>query len=311
MSDQPEVIFHLGLHKTATGTLQRQFFPACEKLNLLTTSNASTRSFVAYVKCTDPLYFDGAHARSLLSGSLDSATPNLLSNESLSGPPYAGVIEGGLDHRSPILTNIRSTFSNARAIIVLRRQDGLAKSMYRQYLKSGGTRTVRRFYGLSDAPHPPLFSLDRFRFSRYVDAVHEYFPEGVLVLLFENFVTDQENFLGQLTDFVGIPLPTLSLQPENATSLGATGLEMTRIFNHLFRSLLNPAGFIPGVKVTKGGQTRRVTPLQFVHDKWPGRGGSKGGEIARVAAEILEIARADNMELDSRYDLGLKQHGYY
>lgn len=60
------VFLHIGLHKTATGTLQRQYFHACRELNLLTTLVPEMRRFVELVTREDPLYFDPKAARSVI-----------------------------------------------------------------------------------------------------------------------------------------------------------------------------------------------------------------------------------------------------
>lgn len=307
-----KVILHLGLHKTATGTLQRQFFPVCRDLNLLTTRVPEMKSLVSYVTRTDPLYFDRDKARAIIRGVVDPCRPNMLSNESFSGPPYAGVIEGGLDHREPILSNLKSTFPDAKAILVLRRQDSLAKSLYRQYLKSGGTRSVKRFYGFEEPDKPGLFSLDRMKFTPYVDAVHSAFPQGVLTLTYEQFSSDQAGFLREIAAFVGIAMPEIELRRENATALGPAGMEMTRVMNHFFRSLLNPAGLIPGVIVNKGGVKRRISPVQLIHDHWPRKLSRQGDSvISLVADEILQQVREDNRLLDEKYGLNLSKYCFY
>jgi hypothetical protein len=82
-----DVVCHLGLHKTASGTLQRQFFPACPGLNLLTTQIPAVRDFVQSVTCKDPLYFQPEQAYREIAAILRRDRINLLSNESLSGPP--------------------------------------------------------------------------------------------------------------------------------------------------------------------------------------------------------------------------------
>jgi hypothetical protein len=312
MSDVGKVILHIGLHKTATGALQRQFFPACVDLNLLTTAIPKIRALVSYMTRTDPIYFSRDRALELMESALDASKPNMLSNESLSGPPYAGVIEAGLDHRSPILENLKTVFPDAKAILVLRRQDGLAKSLYRQYLKSGGTRSVTRFYGLGTQEQPPLFSLDRFLFTRYVDAVHAAFPAGVLLLTYEEFATDQSSFLRRIVEFSGINMPDIKIKKENATTLGPVGMEFTRFMNHFFRSLLNPAGMIPGIETSRTGHKRRISPVQILHDMWPYKKvGTNDGEIGRVAREILALSREDNRQLDARYHLDLSRFNYY
>ncbi len=306
------VILHIGLHKTATGTLQRQYFPACEDLKLFTTLEPEMRAFVRYVTRCDPIYFNVPKALGYLESTLDDRNLNLLSNESFSGPPYAGVIEGGLDHRSPILANLSAVFPGAKVMLVIRRQDSLAKSFYRQYLKSGGTRTIRRFYGLEKTKHLPLMSLDRFNFYPYVEALSNSFPAGLLILTFEEFVQNQNTFLTKLTDFIGIKAPDIELEKENTTTLGPFGMEVTRIMNHLFRSLLNPGGIIPGLKAKRFGKPARISPVEFIHDKWPTRGKkSTKGEIHRVAVHIFEMVQENNRNLDQNFKVGLKQYGYY
>src|SRR5262245_50147919 len=210
MTDRPDVVCHIGLHKTASGTLQRQFFPACSGLNLLTTLEPAVRQFVSLVTRTDPLYFSAQAAGTLIAGLLRRDRVNLLSNESLSGPPYAGVVEWGLDHRSPVLTNLVAVFPNARAVLVLRRQDGLAGPLYRQYVKRGGTARVDRFFGLDDSGRPGVLSLDRFRFRPFVQMVLDGFPGGVLVLTYEEFVRDHIAFLSRLCGFLRVERPDIT-----------------------------------------------------------------------------------------------------
>lgn len=307
-----DTVIHLGLHKTATGALQRQLFPACNEVQLLTTLDDDVRQFVRSVTRTDPLFYDPCAARALIEPRMSASRLNLLSNESLSGPPYAGAIEAGLDHRSPILSNLSATFPEARAILVLRRQDGLARSFYRQYLKSGGTRRVRRFYGMTGGGQPPLMTLDRFRFSPYVDAVKRAFPHGVVVLAFEQFIAERQAFLDSIAAFLGIRLPDIELRRENATRLGPFGMEITRLLNHLFRNLLNPAGVLPGIPMRRFGRWRVVSPVELIHDHAPdfGRRGD-GGELAAVGREILEGVKSDNRRLCDCHGLDFGKYGYF
>jgi hypothetical protein len=306
-----DIVCHLGLHKTASGTLQRQFFPACRGLNLLTTLDPAVRQFVHAVTRRDPLYFDPKHALELLAGRVRSDQVNLLSNESLSGPPYAGLSEGGLDHRSPVLQNLRATFPQARIVLVLRRQDSLARSLYRQYLKRGGTARVQSFYGINAANQPPLMSLDRFCFSPYVRSVFEHFSSRVLVLTFEEFLRNQRSFLERLCNFIGAERPEIVLDRENTTRMGSTGMELTRLLNFAFRGMLNQ-GIVPRLPVRRRGQWKRVSVVELVHDYWPGQpGAQQDSALNRLTTEIWERYREDNRRLDQEYRLGLEEFGYY
>ena len=187
----------------------------------------------------------------------------------------------------------------------MRRQDALARSLYRQYLKSGGTRSVRRFYGMDG----PIMSIDRFFYSPYVDAVKALFPAGVLLLAFEEFAEDEAAFLRKITGFIGIKFPSIPLRKENATRLGPFGMEVSRVLNHLFRSYLNPGGILPGVPVFEHGERRLISPMEILHDKWPGKGRNVGK--GTIFSDIFEMVQEDNRVLDSRNELGLDRYGYY
>ena len=78
------VFFHIGLHKTATTTLQSQFFPLCKDLNYITNANNEVNEFVDKVTVTDPIYFNREDARNLVLPHLQNNKPNLISREGLS-----------------------------------------------------------------------------------------------------------------------------------------------------------------------------------------------------------------------------------
>ena len=305
------IVCHIGLHKTASGTLQRQFFPACHDLNLLTTRDPVVQEFMHDVTRKDPLYFDPNKTRALLESKISGTKINLLSNESLSGPPYAGVVEWGLDHRSPILGNLRRVLPNARVVIVLRRQDSLARSLYRQYIKRGGTAKIHRFYGLDGSGRPALMSLDRFYFSPFLREIHTQFAGGVLVLTFEEFVQDQRTFLDRLCTFIGIATTSVELRKENATRLGYFGIEVTRRMNFAMRGMLNH-GVIPALPIYRHGRWSRVSAVELIHDYWPGRPRSKQiSPLLDAGEQILRRFGEDNRMMDRELGLGLGRFKYY
>ena len=306
----PDVIFHIGLHKTATTTLQRQVFPACKGLNYLSSIN-DVNKFIQAVTTMDPIYYDASHWRTLVSPYTPGDMPTLISRESLSGALYAGVGKAGLDHRSAILANLKATLPGARIVIVLRRQDGLARSYYRQYIKAGGTESISVFYGLKDGKSP-ILSLDRFRFTAYIDEIVSLFPAGVLILTFEEFVQNRLEFLGRLFDFIGINPPNIELRQSNQTRVGSIGMEVSRILNHFLRSQLNPGGILPGIPKLHKGKIKWVSIMPSLQDRWPIRGRvNKNSKIYQASEEILHYVYEDNRMLDKRYGLGLDRYDYY
>ncbi len=304
-----KVFFHVGLHKTASGALQRQFFPACTDLKLFTTQQDYTDNFVRAVTCSDPMYFDRQRTRDLLLPHMKSEGVNLISNESLSGPPYAGLVEYGLDHRRPVLENLQAAFPESQVLVVLRKQDSLSRSLYRQYLKRGGTTKIDRFYGMDRRGKPALINADRFRFGPFLDTLHTLFPAGLKILLFEEFAKDRDLFLEKLCSFLGVKRPEMNLKVENATRLGPVGMELSRWANYWFRSMINQ-GPLPAVPRKQFGRWRLVSPVEYLHDVWPGK--TKGSPLAsRVCNAILASVAEDNHAVDRRFNLGLGEYGYF
>jgi len=297
MTRGPKIIFHIGLHKTATTTFQRQIFPACKDLHYLT-GIYDVDKFVHAATTQDPIYFDAAFHRQQMSKYINSGKPTLISKEALSGAPLAGLGKRNLDHRSAILENLQAAIPEARIILVLRRQDHLAISLYRQYLKNGGTEQIRDFFGLPNDIQP-IFPLDRFRFHPYVDKTISMFPAGVLVLIFEEFVTNRQIFLDRLANFLGISIPEMIITISNETRLGSIGLETSRVINRFFRNRFNPNGLLPKI-------------MPAVHYRWPVKGQIKSGRRIRAAAdEIFSRVKEDNRQMELQHRIGLEEFGYF
>ena len=303
------IVCHIGLHKTASGTLQRQFFPACRELQLFTTLQSYTKDFILAVTRCDPSFFNPDEARELLDPHLSAKDVNLISNESLSGPPYAGIIENGLDHRTSVLQNLQAVYPDARILIVLRRQDELARSLYRQYLKRGGTARIDRFYSVGRSDKPALIPQHRFQYSNYLDLLQDLFPAGVRIMLFEDFIANRRQYLDNMCQFIGVASPETELTIENATRLGPIAMEVSRWMNYLFRSMLN-RGPLPQIPRKRFGRWTVASPVEYIHDFWPGRG-RVGKRANDISGTILVNMSDDNRLVDERYDLGMRAHDYY
>ena len=314
-----KIIIHLGLHKTATSTLQKDFFPACQDLNYLPTYKfREIRIFTNAVIGTDPVYLNPQAVKDPLASFMNSNKPNLLSFESFSGPPWSGIIDPGIDYRTPILHKLKIIFPKAKLILVIRRQDRLAKSLYRQYIKSGGSASLARFYGKKKPWWTvPMISTDRFRFSPYLAELKRLFPSRTLVLPFELFVEDSKIFLKKIVEFIGIKMPDIALTRRNATRFGPLGMEVTRLLNRVlpFRSIIREDALIPGFPIIqRSGRFRLVNPVTYIHDRWPtlySISNKREKEYYQICMEIFDSVKEDNRLVDERYKLDLKKYGYY
>ena len=308
-----EIILHVGLIKTASTTLQNQYFPVCSGLNFLHRSTVpDIGGFINLVVNKNPSYLKQEEGLKILDDYLSEDKVNLISAESFSGQIFGTVGLPGLDFRKQILENLSTVYPDAKVLIVIRRQDALVKSVYREYLRQGGTESVARFYGEDNKSQSPIISRDYFLYKPYIDSIKKLFPKGVLVLAFEEFVKDQPTFLNKIDDFLGVENKKNRLTKTNNTRLGIFGLECSRLLNRLFKTQLNPAGFLPGLPLKINGKFALRSPVKMLHNSWPGKGRiGKGSYLSGIGRKIFDEVKSDNMELDKVYSLNLKRYGYY
>lgn len=307
-----DVIFHIGLHKTGTTALQKQWFPKWNAVNIIGLESTEGNTFDDIVCTQDSIYFDARSARQLLGAVLRRDRPNLMSRESLSGSPFAGVAKRSLDHRSDILRNLASAFPESRIVLVIRRQDSYVVSLYRQYLKSGGSLSIREFCRGS-RNRRPILAIDRLNYLTYVDFLRKTFSSGVLVLPYELFALDQQVFLRRFAAFVGAEAPGIHVGVRNETKLGATGLKIARFASRLVSSQLNPGGLLPPMGVPWPAAWGGHSVLWLIHDRglWGLRRKAGRELFGEVKKEIMEQVKNGNRDLDERYALGLKAFAYY
>jgi len=305
-----DIIFHIGLHKTATTTLQRQVFSKWPGL-VNASKSREVSGLVRALTTVDPIYFDADHwARALASTFTDNQTL-IISREALSGALFAGVGKRGIDHRSSILDNLMLVAPTARIILVLRRQDTLARSIYRQYLNDGGTESIKEFYGIESA-RSPIFPAERFMYSPYVRHLHSLTSGRLLVLPFEELAAQSDAFLLKLGSFVGLDAPNVILRNSNDSRMGSLGMEVMRHVNRLFRSQLNPGALLPRIPMYRRGRLEFDTMAALMQHNWPIKGTiGKNSRIQRISDSILETNKDDNKILDEQFNLGLHKYGYY
>jgi len=314
-----EIILHIGLHKTATKTLQRQFFPKCNDLNYLSTQTDPVLKVCNYTISTDPVYFNPAYCHDLLEPFLRDSKPNLISFESFSGPPWTGV-HYGIDYRTPILHNLKAAFPNSKIIIALRRQDTLSKSLYRQYIQSGGTHTVAHFLNGNIGSRFqtfPILPANRFLFSPYLAEIERLFKSKILIMIFEQFMEDNNKYLEKMAKFIGIQHKPIVLMKSNATKLGPTAMEISRILNRVlpFRTALKNDALFQGIPWWKKGRNLVwYSPNGIIHNRWPKMGKiskERENKYYKDCLKVLEKCQKDNKRLDELYGLGIQNFGYY
>lgn len=217
MLDDPLV--HIGFHKAASTWLQRELFHFDSEFFCPLSPDRVPNLGQFLGK-----HFVRDHERYLLSpfdmntgviqtqvetvlGKIDpgSRVP-VLSYERLSGNPHAG----SFDART-IAERIRVVFPKARIFCIIREQKDMILSTYFQYLKIGGTDSVRTYLTRSYDGRRPGFSPSAYNYLYLVAYYRNIFPpENVLVLPYEMLRDAAGNFLHLFGDFTGTDLAGLS-----------------------------------------------------------------------------------------------------
>ena len=188
----------------------------------------------------------------------------MLSYERLSGNPHSG----GYDSAG-IANLLAKTFIDAKILIIIREQQSMIRSVYKQYVRAGGVATLGRYLHPVGTARVPLFDFAFFEYHRLIALYQRLFGETeVLVLPFEALRRDAYRFASSICTFVGLPnvdrLDLTEVNPGYSASL----IRARRYYNAVcFRDSLNPAA---PFRWAKGAQAfevvSRLVPKRFSSD---------------------------------------------
>ena len=193
---------HLGIHKTASTFLQRRFFPALGGVRYVS-ARGPLRPWLHAILRDDDLDFDPGASRRALDAAFDTepghAAPRVVSDEQLYGSPY----DGGAT-RTRTLDRLAQVAPDAHVHVVFRRQPDQLRSLYLQYVKTGGGASVEEF--LTHRGWPLHVTPGYFRYAEYVEALQARFTASrVHVYLFEDLRADAEGWLRAWCGALGVP----------------------------------------------------------------------------------------------------------
>ncbi len=303
---EPVPLLHVGYLKTGTTWLQQFLFRSWG----LPFRRADRRSVNEIFVRPNPLDFSAEAAREALEPFLSKAAATgavpVLSQERLSG----GLSIGGWDARE-IACRLAATFPAARALIVVREQSSMILSSYKQYARTGGVMSLGRLIRPTKRLRStPQFSLKQFEYDRLIGHYRSLFgPERVLVLAFEQFRENRDEFVGRICRFCGVKAPVIEGGETRANaSLSGPVLAAKRWFNLLFvTGPQNPGCLIPI------GENRVFTAAFCLADRLvPGfvRTWSDRRMLRRIRAAAGDCYRESNARTAEMAGLDLAAYGY-
>ncbi len=224
----------------------------------------------------------------------------LESNEELSGDLFQD------DPR--LAKELRAINSQAKVIICIRSQFSILPSLYWSYIKAGGNREYVD-YIYTSINNGKLF---------YFDLVEEYLEsfgdENVRVLLYEDLVRDQANFVRQIMEFCGLAGEKLEISFP-ASRINARPIEMHILATRAINRLL---GYNYGLNFRDVGTARYRLRMFFLGACALAEKGLRKGNFAplrslnfeRYAPIIEEGYRDQNAKIDSELRLPVAAYGY-
>lgn len=233
MSARP--ILHVGYHRTATTWFQERFYPAVQNGTYLPRHVVRQALIAPRAFAFSP---DAAREQ-LMEHSAGQRL--LICEENLSGYLHNGGLGGLLSKE--IAGRLRDTLPDAHVVVFIRSQPRIVAAAYAQYVKGGGTHSLRRYIDAQELKKgaerhwykAPLFSLDHFEYGPLLEHYASLFGRGAItVKLYEQFASQTETFLETFASQLALKvhLQTIDMKPINV-SMSPRQLGIMRRLNFL------------------------------------------------------------------------------
>ncbi len=302
------MLIHIGYHKTGTTWLQNFLF---NDRGAGFTQPWERGDIIDRLVLADVFAFDAIETRGYFAEKRREAEAQglipVLSAERLSGNPHSG----GYDSRT-VADRLRACFPEDRVLVVFREQKSMILSSYKQYVRVGGTSSLKRYLHPPEMgkPRVPLFRLDYFRYDRLVSYYRDLFgAERVLAMPFEHLKQDAAAFTKRICDFAGAKEPAEIKRERSNVALSGLAALLKRPVNALcVRDRVNPGALIDHPKFNTGMESLfetvdRLTP-KGVQDWFDGRA------KRAIAAHAGDHFREGNRRLGELVGVDLGALGY-
>lgn len=336
------IIVHVGIHKTATTFLQERCFPQLTGVHFVHHQNYTATPATGIVGLLsgilerDTPFLDLDQEKRALTRML-AAVPEplvLISLERLFGNMYYNFYNNG--HITRCLGHL---VPDASIVVVIRRQDDLLESLYRQCLRRYFSPTVDGYLNYVNGefqnrdfrlvfPSMNARRLDLYRYVRNYAAT--FGRDNVLVLPYEKLRSDRDGFLTDLYGFMQVEPFYPTDHQRLHQSYTPLSCRIARLVNHAVRSDWREprrwqviperpfSGYLSGrgtkrwperllARIDRGLSVNHV--LENVVDRIPqARRNMISDQRRRL---IMELHGESNRALDEEFGLGLAEYGYY
>jgi hypothetical protein len=245
---EPALLIHVGYPQAASTWLQ-QFLFRDREAGFRWLGKKREGHPVRQLVGAHPLDFDVHESRAqfepLLEKARTAALLPVVSYERFAGHPFGG----GHDSKE-IADRLAAVFPEGRVLIVIREQRSVIASMYKNYVRAGGSASLRQLLEpvVSKQARVPSFDFRYYEYDRLIRRYHALFGrDAVLVRAFEQFVDDPRTFVADILRFAGKPagdevIDRLRFEVRKNTAEAAIRISAQRHIHRLaWRSELNQA----------------------------------------------------------------------
>ncbi|NES23672.1 MAG: sulfotransferase [Symploca sp. SIO3E6] len=305
----PQLIIHIGFPKAASSWLQQVIFND-EKLGFFSPWGLESAEAIEQFVIPDSFHFSAESTFKVFEPGLQEAASRgmvpIISHECLVGNQMAGTYYG-----KEAADRIHNVFPEARILILLREQKSMVLSSYRQYIKSGGMKTIEDFMGATQrrpgfAPPCQLTYLEYDLLIAYYQKL--FGVDNVLVLPFELLKEKQQFLCQKVLSFAGLD-GTPEYQQESK-NVGFRGLTME------FRRKLNSVVKRPDFGNVQGSRSlawRIAEKLSKILDRFVPQSIHKQIEDPlkqSIAETIGDSFRKSNQKTSQLIGMNLADFGY-
>lgn len=282
-------IIHIGMPRTASTFLQREFFPKIEDFKFYgVESTQYSQAFQCLLYQDDSLFDEEEFEKTAAKIRANNA---ILSNELFVGQS----LYLNSTNRSRTARRLKQFFPDAEIVILLRNQVSLLQSLYAIGVYSGHICSPEEFIRFSDMESTvenPLYSTfaeaettEAYLFSHLIALYQSLFPK-VHVLLFEDFMINPVAFAERLTTILNLEKVALSASEKRVNkSLTARQIKLVKRLN-LYKPVLNRGRF---------GKWLFSYKLRFIEHRLGGTGNFKFDKPLRQ--KLRNYYLSDNRKL--------------
>jgi hypothetical protein len=229
-TNKPEIILHVGMHKTGTTFLQWNVFHFVDANYLW---HVFYKSWLKDLLNLDKkVNYD--KIKNKLPSILKNDKINILSEENIYTYQFTKK-----DDRFVLLDRIKKVFPEAKIIFGTRKKEENLVSWYVEYVAVGG---ILDFQGFLDK-HMNQKKLD---YEPYINKLNEYYgKENVFVYTLDELRKDQDALIKKICKFMGVKEPEKYRKKPARVGYGPTALKLSLFMNRFFKTPVNKKGLIP------------------------------------------------------------------